>query len=283
MTLSELETEIKRWLPDKSSAAIMAAANFAIREIGKSGVFSQNFRSSITTTDPVSLTSVTATNGSTTVSATGIVAGMANQVIQIEGDDNWYTIATATTGSLTLSSVFAGATGSGTLTATVAYARVALPAYVLTIDRIRAQNYEPLTQLDGELATETYSTGRPDTFVPVVPVNTSEYLEVFLIPFPDADYTFIVEGRKKVALFSDSSSQSGVPEEHEDILLSGTLFYLWSAEDGEEKAAFWKQLFERGLRRGKAVNGVPVRRLGRLGAGYTGFTVTHPNEVEYSS
>lgn len=283
MTLSQLATEIKRWLPDKSTDAISGAANFAIREIGKAGAIPQNFRSTLTTTAPVDITAVSATKGSTSITGTGLVAGMLNQFIRISGDDTWYLLSAVGTGTGTLSSAFAGTTGSGTLTATVAYPRVTLPANLLTIDKIGEQNRQPLSYIDAELSSGVYTTGRPEMFTEIIPVNISEYLELALLPFPDASYSFIVEGRKRLTAFSEAGSYSGVPEEHEDILIAGTLFYLWSAEDGEDRAAFWKGMFERGLKRARASRGPVLNRLGRLGAGYAGFSVTHPNEVEYSS
>lgn len=270
MTLSDIQTQVQDYIPNKLAAAITRAANMALREMYR--VAGPTKRFTFSTTAPYTTGTVAVTRGSTGVTLTGgtFAASSDKQLIQIEGDRTWFTF-TRTGGTTgTLGSAWAAA-NDATATFTLAYAFVELPTDILSVSSLWMPDFFPLDRISEEQYARwmggAQSTGYPRQYAlgPAVTAGSSA-LRAELIPFPDATYAMTAAGQVRPTLVASSGDYSGLPEEYDDTWLSGTLMYAWDQEAKDERSAYWRNIFKAGLT-AMAAN----RNRGFIGALQEGF------------
>lgn len=255
LTLDALTTQVLDYAPGKSPAAVARAANLAIREFYM--VAGPMKRWTLTTTAPYSTGTVAIAQGATAITLTGgtWAAGTTNQLIRCSGDDTWYgfTRVTGTTG--TLDSGFAGTTLTvGTYE--VVYAYYDIPTDILGIQQMWRANETPIHRAaDDQFPLLIRASTEPDEprhYAMVKSTHaTNSALRVMMIPYPDAVYSFMATGKVRATQFANSApttEYTGFPEELDEILLYGTLFYIMGQRDKAADAAWWVGLWKDGLK-----------------------------------
>lgn len=285
LTLSGLTTEVQLVLPSMEEADVKAAANMFLRRLGRHDLSFTRTRTTLTTTEPVD-TTVTVNKGSASVTCTDAASTWLGQVVKITGSDQWFSIATVDAGvGFTISSLFDGDNVSGGA-AEVAFPRIALDADIIDVEAIKPVTWDKLSIVSSEVninLSDNAKLGQPFNYSMVEPVNTDDKLEIFLTDFPDAIYTYTLIGRNRITRFAGSSDSCGVPERYEDILIGGTLYFLYMGDDPKgEVARMWFAFMEEGIedinkaaKMGQAVRG---RMLGVDQAASTKLMARFPAE-----
>jgi hypothetical protein len=280
MTRAEFISAIQGFVQDTDGDVAIAMANLIIRELAREGLYFGRIRDSISTLAPVEVTSeITITQGSASVAHAGGFdeANDPGQVIKIEGSSVWYGIDSVAVGgaTATLSSTFEGAdVASGD--ATIAYPRVILPSTLAWVRDIRRPNRRPLTLVGDEISSEGYynpDTREPQRYFYATPVNSDGYSEIFLLDFPDAVYTYMVNGPGLLTLYgAGTTTKCGIPEIYEDVLLMGATYLLWDSEDDMGRSRTWETRYRRGLKSMKKTFGpVDAGQMGSVDAGRLKF------------
>lgn len=259
MSLSDLQTAAKDFVANVSAARVTRAGNLALRKLYE--VAGPTIRFTLTTTAPYSTGTVAITKGATAVTLSGgtFAASTEGQLIKAEGESTWYGFTYGSGSTGTLGSAFAGTTlTAGTFE--LAYAYYDLPTSLSSTfslwrdsrSRLRRWNSEEMVRYMDSANT----TAIPRAYSVVKGTHASNSaVRVLLMPFPDAVYTFSGVGRARPTLFPNSSpttEYSGLPEEYDDALLAGTLFYLWDGEDKQDRSQWWYSMWKEFLKEAAA-------------------------------
>ena len=233
MTLTELLTAVRVNVPNQEESAVKQAANLFLRRLARKDLSFTKVRTTITTLTPVE-TTVTLNKGSSSVTCTDAASTWLGQVALFAGSDQWFSIDTVDAGvGFTISSVFDGDNLAGG-DATIAFPRVALGVDVIEVEKVKPPQWSQLGIVSGEVTSflrQDAKLGTPTAYALVEAVNTSDALELFLVDYPDAVYTYTVIGRNRLTRFAGSTSQCGLPERYEDVLIAGALYYVLTGED----------------------------------------------------
>lgn len=244
LTLSELQTQVKDFVPNKDADSIMRAGNFALRELFRK--MAPLRRTTLTTTAPKTAGTLTVTQGSAAVVGLGtdFQTTDVDAMIKIQGEDTWFSIATRTdTLNITLSSAWAQANGAG-LTYQVVYPFVALPSGVQDVKRVWRTGRADLVYAGDERSSEVesliMSPGEPTMFCDAIEsVATTGVRRIQLVRPPDAAYVFNLSYRVRPTLMTAAGSTSGLPETWDDAFFALTMVYVWDQEDKQDRSAFW--------------------------------------------
>jgi hypothetical protein len=247
LTLSELKTQVDPFRRDTKIEELEGYANLILRildaDFGRK--IRRNFTTVISTTTPTitiaqSATAATVVTGTFPVTYDG-------QVIQLEGSNTWYSISnTVADTSFSIDSGFDGddiTAGS----CEIASPRVVLDSDLVTIDNISRAGKPELGRVDDAIAiggSLNPKTQEPTRYYEVEPTNTDDDLEIILLDYPDAVYTYTVTGSTRLTRFSGSSSRCGIPEMHEQVLITGAIWAAVTQKKGVQVGSFWKAWFE---------------------------------------
>lgn len=256
LTLANLTTQVQDHMPGKQSGEITRAANMALRRLYE--VVGPTVRFTLTTVAPYSTGTVAITQGQTAVTLTTgtFAASTEGQLIQPDGETTWYgfTYGSASTG--TLSSGFAGSTlTAGTYT--LAYANYDLPVGISSVFNLWRSTNSRLERMNDEewvrFMEGPQSPGEPRYYAIVKgTTSASSAVRVMLMPFPDAIYTYTGSARARPTLFTGSGTEyTGLPEDYDEAMLAGTLYFLWDQHDKQDRSQWWRAVWEDTLKTAK--------------------------------
>lgn len=260
MSLSDLQTQVKDWVPGQNNAQIARAGNLALRQLY--AMVGPMVRWTLTTTAIYNTGTIAVAQGATAVTLTTgtFAAGTDGQLLQGEGEPTWYGF-TRTAGSTgTLGSGFAGTTLTvGTYT--LAYAFYDLPTTVSSVFNLWKDARTKLTRMGDEeydrWMGSSQSPGIPRSYAIVKGTHASNSaLRVQLIPYPDTVYTFTGAGRARATVFPNSSpttEYSGLPEDYDNALVAGTLYYLTDQLQKQDRSAWWFGAWKDALRNARGL------------------------------
>jgi hypothetical protein len=249
LTYANLSTQVLDWAPGWQAGPILRASNLALRDVY--ALVGPTVRFTLTTTAIYNTGTVAVTQGDTAVTLTTgtFAAGTDKQIIQMSGENTWY--------EFTRSSGSAGVIGSGfagtTLTAgtfTVAYAYYDLPTTVSSVFSLWRGPRKRLARMNDEERDRFMDTSQ----VPGTPLSYliakgttagSSAVRIMLVPYPDTVYTFLGSGRARPTVFTGSGTEyTGLPEDYDQALIAGTLYYILNQKDKADSSAWWKREWE---------------------------------------
>jgi len=187
---------------------------------------------------PVTAGTVTATNGSTTVTGSGTSFSNslhAGQIIQIASESSYYFISSVSSStSLTLTTPYIGTTGSGK-TYSIDYLNYSLPSDV-SVQKIKSiviQNpHVKLWRMDQSQRDEVWPNlvgyrGKPIAYL--------DWGETKLQPYPlsDADYLAVIRYQKKPSEVNSDSTSFDWPAQYHWAILTGALALGWDWKDDQ--------------------------------------------------
>lgn len=261
LTLASLIDEIGDEIPDVAQAKVVRAANKVLQRIhSETNVMDT---STFTTRAKTTTGTVSATQDSTslTFSGTPLASTDPYMLIQIEGDDAWFTLTYASTSTGTLSSKWAEATNA-TATYTIVYPTVSFPQTVGQVHRIWAQGLPDLTKIGdrGEGGDNRLGfTGRPEEWY-YFGLDTAsaspndELLRIGLRPAPEQRWVFHYTFSKRPTLLDPAGATTQtfpLQDFWNEVIVAGTYSWLWSGRDHPERAGYWLGEYERAIMRVK--------------------------------
>lgn len=256
LTLAQLKAEVGDYVPDHPLAKVARAANNVLRRIHRE--LGQIGRTTFTTTPPYETGTLTATQGSTTITGSGTSwqTGWKEALIRISGDDTWYGVTFASTTGGTLSSAFAGAGGAG-LTYEIVFPSVILPSSVLEPIRIWRPGEADL-KWEGDESIEELAyqlePGQPKYWSPAAMEDGSssvDELRIRLTPPPDDYYSFALACRKNLTVFDPDGAdtqKSYLPSYMNEAIIRGTIFHVFDQVDKQDRSMYWKALYDESMR-----------------------------------
>jgi len=260
LTLANLIDEVQDEIPAKEQAPIVRAVNKVIRRINVELVAPE--RSTFTTKVATTTGTVSVTLASTTATFSSGVLSTSDplRLVQIEGDSNWFTVTrnAADTDGI-LSSAWAETT-DGTATYTIVYPTVTFPAAVGEILEIRRLSDDPLDFQPSMPRPET--TGHPRCWSPYSLDTTAaspsdDLLRIMLDPAPDTAEVFTYLYRPRATFLSGGGATTQtIPFSNlwYDVIVSGTLFYLWKQEAEHKRAMLQSALYEAAIAKARGVS-----------------------------
>lgn len=281
LTLADLMSFVQDSIPDRPQAKIARAANRVLRNIHERiGVPK---RSTLTTKPKVTTGTVSATIDSASVTFDSSVLGASDPftIVQISGVDEWFNVTRVNGTTGTLSSVWPTTTASG-LAFTLVYPIVTFPVNVLRVTRMWQEGWKELMFAGDEkqnapvgwysapgITAGRVSPGRPLWWAPFQMDSSAaspsdDLVRRMLIPWPDQRYVFEYSYLERVAYFTPggaTSQTTGLPDEWNDAIEVGTLYWSWIQENRRENAEPWRIDYEKAMMRTLATQ-APVSRLG---------------------
>ncbi len=257
MLYSDLQTQVQDWLPGKQAAPIVRAANYALRKLYERA--GPTVRLNLTTTALYETGTVAITQGQTALTMAGgtFAAGTDGQLIQCDGEMTWYGFTRVGANTGTLASGFGGATlTAGTYQ--LVYAYYDLPTTISATFNLWRDPQTRLTRMNDEEFTRfmggPQSPGQPRQYALVKGTHTTNSaVRILLAPYPDAVYTYTGSGRARPTLFTGTGSEyTGLPEEYDEALLAGALFYLTDQRDKQDRSGWWFGYWEKTLKEAQA-------------------------------
>lgn len=283
MTLADLNTLVRLYIPDRPQASIAAAANMVLQRIFNR--ISVPERSTFTTKAKNTSFTVTTTTDSTAITFSGNALSATDPmaVVQISGVQEWFDVTRVTDSTGTLSSKWP-LDGAAGLSCTIAYPCITYPADVLSVKRRWQEGYKELTFAGDEkqeaplgwysapgITAGRLSPGRPIWWAPFS-MDTSgspdDLRRELIIPWPDRMYVLEYSYVKRPVLFTPAGAdtqKTWLPAIWDQAIKDGTLFHSWVMERKRDVAEPWRLDYERSFREALAELG-PVSRLGDGGA-----------------
>lgn len=257
MTLTDLTTQAKDHIANVEAGRVTRAANMALRRLY--AVAGPTVRYGVTTVAPYSTGTIALAQGDTAVTLTGgtFAAATTNQLFRASGESTWYGWTYGSASAGTIAPAFAGTTLTvGTYK--IAYAYYDLPTTISSTFDLWRDSRNRLRRVTDEEASRYIERltepGQPEAYAVVKGTHASNSaVRIMLLPYPDAVYTFTAAGRARPTLFTGSGTEySGLPEDYDDALLAGTLFYLWDGEGKQSESQWWKALWQETLNNASA-------------------------------
>ncbi len=271
LTLTALRAKVTDYVPDVTLAKVGNAANEVLNRISQEQPEVQ--RTTFTTRAKTTTGTVAVTSGSTGVTFSSAVLASTDpfMLVKIEGCDEWFVLTYDSTTQGILSSAWPTTT-DGTATFTIVYPTVTFGSDVLHPVSIKRQNFSAL-KWGGDLPADMALSdpGQPVYWSPFA-TNTGaspdDSYRILLSPAPDIAMTFQVAYVKRPSFYtvSDGSTKSNLPNVWDQVLLYGTLFHVCMMDSSEQKANYYRGLYEMAYTKAlSTINASVVARLGGNG------------------
>ncbi len=257
-TVASLLDEVTDVLPSAAQAKVVRAANKVIRRIY--GDISFVEYSTFTTKPAITTGTVSVTQDSTTAefSATPLSTSDPINLIQIEGDSQWFVLTPSDTNTGALSSKWAEDTDA-TATYTLVFPSMSFPTNVGEILRIWREGEQDL-KFCADRGSEWLIgsvVGRAERWSPYLFDSTAaspnnDLLRILLTPAPEVREVWQYAYRRKQTLLTDGGATTQtipLPDVWWECVVAGTLFFLWDQRDKQDRADFWRGEYERVFQR----------------------------------
>lgn len=265
LTLQNVVDWVQIHIPGYPQVKVGTALNLVVEEVFER--LHQVEYTTITTLAPVTTGTVSATNGSATVTFSASVLATTDplRIVQIGDDPTWYVLTRVSGMGGTLSSKYAGTTNA-TASHKIAYPAVTLPGAVGQVLRLHREGFRDLDygpDIDPESYCRLGTVGAPTAFAPysidqsASPTDSIRYL---LRPAPDATYALEIDYLARPTLVDPSSATPtteyvAVPSSFRRAVNYGTLALCWLAEDRADNP--WEMKAEDAFRKALATTGTP--------------------------
>lgn len=239
LTLANLIDEVQDEIQNKPQAKIVRALNKVIRRIyheppmWKRGTFTTSPKV-VTGTVSVTLNSTTATFSSAILATTDPLT-----LVQIEGDQAWFTLTPSNTTVGALSSVWPTTTDA-TATFTLVRPSITFPSDVGEIMEVGRDNYEPLSFARDEFRRawpSAMAVGVPELWFPYLHDSSGtpdDKLRIVLVPAPDTRMVYSYSYRARPTFIAADAATTvtvPLPDVWNEAVIAGVLAYLWKQED----------------------------------------------------
>jgi hypothetical protein len=265
ITLLAIQEFVQDFIPDLPVNKITRKANLVIQKIHR--LVPKIDRGTLTTRAEITTGTVSVTQDSATAtfSSSVLVSGVP-MLVQIDGDQSWFTVTYISGTSGTLSSTWAQTT-AGTATYKIVFPVLQFDSTVLQPLNIWRTGFQRLQYIGSEYqagVNAVTTTGVPEFWSPFVPklASGADTVQVMIYPAPDQRYVLEYDCIKRPTLFTvggASSQTSDLPEWFNEALLAGVLYFCWDQEDKQDRSGYWRGEYERLLLEALGTANIPNR------------------------
>lgn len=261
---SDLVNLVTDAIPSASTAKIMRAANLVLLRVHNELTLPEY--GTFTTRAKVTTGTVSVAAGSTTAefSGTPIATTDPFSLIQIEGDDAWFTLTPVDTNTGTLGSAWATTTDA-TATYTLVFPTVSFPKAVGGVLRIwrdgeadlffagdRGAAFAPAAL--GPTGTPTYWS--PYLHDSAAASPSDDLVRLLLSPAPESAEVLSYSYRRRPTLLVESggtvlTQAVPLPDAYNEVVYAGILFWFWNQRDRGGQGEYWRGVYENAFRRVK--------------------------------
>lgn len=265
LLVSDLVDEITDTLPSAATVKIVRAANKVILRIFNEVSLPEY--GTFTTRVKITSGTVAVTQDSTTAtfSGTPLLTTDPFQIVQIEGDDAWFTLTPSSTSVGALGSKWAAATDA-TATYTLVFPTVSFPKEVGSILRIWRDGERDLKFAADRGSIEGFAflnvTGAPQYFSPYLHDSASaapsdDLLRYILTPAPESREVLSYSFKRRPTLLVQTggtllTQAVPLPDAWNETIVAGTQFWMWDQRDKQERSKYWRGMYEDAFMRAKA-------------------------------